>query len=229
MIHLPAIVLPTELISLLREPGSTATGLDSPVSKMLRKSPGTSLVLERAFQEFNEHKVGLEKIFVTLGWAHFRDRMTSVFLFKALHGTFPDKTDMDLIDEVKRFESRFQDKGISGQSRLFLLGTYFKFFNIYLSQRDDGATTSVTLPASVDTVLALSQVRSDRADWLILLCWHFDAYFQTAPLIQMLKGGATYQTLFGQLTKTQQQQMISNLLSYGASIQESDPFLFERI
>lgn len=229
MIHLPAIVLPTELIDLLKDPSAATTGLDSPVSRMLRKRPATSLILSRAFAEFDEHKVGLEKIFVTLGWAHFRDRMSSVYFFKALHGSFPEKTDMDLVDEVKHFETRFQDRGISGQSRLFLLGSYLKFYNIYLSHRGDESAAKVDVPFSVDRVLSHSQIRSDRPDWLILICWHFDAYLQTSPLVTALKGGATYQSLFGQLTKAQQQQMISNLLSYGASIQESDPFLFERI
>ena len=229
MIHLPAIVMPTELITLLKEPNAAMTGLDSPFSRMARKSPGTVLILERALTEFNEHNIGLEKIFVTLGWSHFRDRMTSVYLFKALNGAFPDKTDMDIVDEVKSFETRYRDKGITGQSRLFLLGLYLKFYNIYLSQREDGASGGVSVPINVDRILGVSQVRTDRPDWLILVCWHFEAYFQVTPLLEMLKHGATYQTLFAQLTKGQQQQMISNLLSYGASIQESDPFLFERI
>ena len=229
MIHLPAIVLPTELVTLLKEPQAASTGLDSPFSRMARKSPGAVLIMERAFAEFNEHKVGIEKIFVTLGWANFRDRMSSMYLFKALNGSFPDKTDMDLVDEVKRFEQRFQDKGITGQSRLFLLGIYLKFYNIYLSQREDGASGGVSVPINIDRILSVSQIRSDRPDWLIIICWHFEAYFQVAPLLDMLKNGATYQTLFSQLSKGQQQQMVSNLLSYGASIQESDPFLFERI
>lgn len=229
MIHLPAIVLPHDLIVLLKDPNAGATGHDSPFSKLLRKSPGMALVLERAFREFNEHKVGLEKIFVTLGWAHFRDRMASVYLFKALHGSFPDKTDMDLVEEVKSFETRFQERGISGQSRLFLLGAYLKFYNIYLSQREDGASSGVAIPPIVDRILSHTQVRSDRPDWLLLILWHFDSFLTSATLLDLLKRGGTYQSLFAKLSKGQQQMMVTNLLAYGASIQESDPFLFERI
>lgn len=229
MIHLPAIVLPAELVGLLKDPGAASTGLESPFNKTLRKAPAMALILERAFSEFNEHKVGLEKIFVTLGWAHFRDRMTSVYLFKGIYGSFPDKTDMDLVDGIKKFELRFQDSGITGQSRLFLLGVYLRFYQIYLSQREEGGGAEVDVPASVSQILSMPKVRSDRPDWIILLAWHFDSYLQTDAFIDALKAGATYQTLFAQLTRTQQQQMISNLLSYGASIQESDPFLFERI
>lgn len=229
MIHLPAIVLPSELIDLLKDPNAATTGFDSPVSKMLRKRPAASLILTRAFSEFDEHKVGLEKIFVTLGWAHFRDRMSSVYFFKAIHGSFPEKTDMDLVEDVKKFEVKFQDKGISGQSRLFLLGTYLKFYNIYLSHRGDDAVETVEVPSAVERILSLSQMRTDRPDWLILACWHFHSYLQTDSFTKNLKSGATYQSLFSLLSKAQQQQMISNLLSYGASIQESDPFLFERI
>lgn len=229
MNQLPAIILPMEFVVLLKDPHAATTGIDSPFSRMLRQSRGLGLILERAFAEFNEHKIGLEKIFTGLGWANFRDRLASVYFYKALNGSFPLKTDMELVAEVQSFETRFRDKAIAGASRLYLLGTYLRFLNIYLSQREDGEHANLEVPASVDVLLNLTQVRSERPDWLILLCWHFDSFFGTENMIRMLREGATYQSLFGRLTPLQQQLLVTNLLAYGASIKETDPFLFERI
>ncbi|MFP5492945.1 MAG: hypothetical protein ACLGG0_15695, partial [Bacteriovoracia bacterium] len=123
MIHLPALVLPGEYIALLKVP-TAASGTGLPVVDMLRKTPALYMVMERAFQEFNEHKIGLEKIATTLGWSNFRDRMASVYIFKALHGTFPDKTEMELVQQAIDLEARFTDKSVTGTSRIFMLGMY---------------------------------------------------------------------------------------------------------
>jgi hypothetical protein len=229
MIQLPAIILPAEFVQLLKDPVAATTGFEAPVPVFLRRNRGLSLILTRALAEFDEHNVGLERVFATLGWAHFRDRMASVYLFKAMNGAFPHKTDMDLVADVLKFETRFREQAVAGASRLFMLGLYLKLFNIYLSQRSNAPTEKVEVPAGVDRALALTQGRSDRLDWLVILCWHFDSFLGTEAFLSALKNGSTYATLYGYLALSQQQQLVTNLLSYGSSIQESDPFLYERI
>ena len=154
--------------------------------------------------------------------------MASVYLFKALHGSFPDKTDMDLVEGIRSFETRFVEKSFTGSSRLFLLGFYLSFFNTHISMPDDGGSL-VKIPASVDRVLALKQVRTDRPDWLVLLCWHYDTFFGTDELIRLIQANTRWESLYERLTDAQRFTLVSNLLSYGASIQEEDPFLYERI
>jgi hypothetical protein len=229
MIKLPAIILPAEFLQLLKDPSAATAGLDAPVPIFLRRHPGLGLVLSRAFTEFDEHSKGLEKVFATLGWAHFRDRMASVYLFKAINGAFPQRTDMDLVDDVIKFETRFRDQAVAGPSRLFMLGMYLKLLNIHRSQLDDAPAADVTVPPAVDRALAVTQGRSERPDWLVVLCWHFDAFLGTEAFLAALKDGKTYGTLYGQLKLPQQQLLVENLLSYGSSIQESDPFVYERI
>lgn len=225
MVNLPALVMPAEFVALLKNPSAANGGA---VPQMLRGAPGLNLVMERAFKEFDEHRMGLEKVSTALGWAHFRDRMASVYLFKALHGSFPDKTDMDLVEGIRLFETRFVDKSLTGSSRLFLLGLYLSFFNTYLSMRDDGGA-EVKVPASVDRVLAMKQVRTDRPDWLVLICWHYDTFFGTDELLRLIQANTRWESLYERLTDAQRFTLVSNLLSYGASIQEEDPFLYERI
>ncbi len=224
MLHLPAIVLPSEFVALLK---SNNAGHASALRTNLVNSPGLGMVLERAFSEFDEHHIGLEKVMDLLGWAHFRDRMASVYVFKTLHGSFPAKTDMQLVEDIVQLESRFSERAPSGDSRLFLLGLYLKLVN--LSRLSDAPEQSITIPASVEKVLLLSQVRTERLDWLLLLCWHLGEFLGTQELIQAINAHTPWPALYARLSDEQRFQLVSNLLSYGASIQEEDPFLYERI
>ncbi len=226
MVHLPALVLPKEFLTLLKELNSSQKS--SQIIAILRANPALSMILEKAFQEFDENKIGIEKITTTLGWDHFRDRMSSVYIFKILNSVFPDKTDMDLVEDIKVLENRFSDKSIAGDSRLFMLGFYLKILNLYeSSQETDVSLTQVS--ASVEKILALSKVRTDKADWLVMLVWHLCEFLGEYKLTELVSKGTSWSEIYQHLSEDQKFHLVSNLLSYGASIREDDPFLFERI
>jgi hypothetical protein len=94
--------------------------------------------------------------------------------------------------------------------------------------RED-AGPEVKIPASVERVLALRQVLTDKPDWLVLICWHYDTFFGTDELVRLIQANTRWESLYERLTDAQRFTLVSNLLSYGASIQEEDPFLYERI
>lgn len=226
MVHLPALVLPKEFLTLLKEPNSSQKS--SQIISTLRSNPALSMVLEKAFAEFDEHQIGLEKISTTLGWDHFRDRMSSVYIYKILHSVFPDKTDMDLVEEIKLFEKRFSDKTLAGNSRLFILGFYLKILNLFESyQNTDVSLTQIS--KNVDKILNLTKARTDKPDWLILMVWHLVEFLGEVPLSQLVQRGTSWKEIYQTLTEEQKFHLVSNLLSYGASIHEDDPFLYERI
>jgi hypothetical protein len=229
MNNFPAVILPADFVLLLKDPAAASTAEEGPVSRLLKSDSALTLVMTRAFAEFDENKKGLLKVFTALGWAHFRDRMASVYLFKAQNGAFPPRTDMALVKEVNALEARFAAWSVTGPSRVFLLGLYLRFCDVLASQLDDMAAMPRVIPPSVDQALALSGARSTRADWLILLCWHMDAYLGSATLLAALKAASSYRDLYRRLTPEQREQLVGNLLAYGASIREEDPFLFERI
>lgn len=229
MNNFPAIVMPAEFVLLLKDPAAASTAEDGPVSCLLKSGSALTLVMTRAFAEFDETKKGPLKAFNALGWAHFRDRMASVYLFKAQNGAFPPKTDMALVEEVHALETRFATWSVTGPSRVFLLGLYLRFCDVLASQLDDVTLMPGAIPATVDQALALSGARSTRADWLILLCWHMDDYLGSATFQAALRAGSSYGELYLRLTPEQREQLVGNLLGYGASIREEDPFLFERI
>ncbi len=229
MTNFPALVLPAEFIQLLKDPAASNTTDEGPVAKLLKSGGALAVVITRAFSEFDEQKRGPIKVFSTLGWAHFRERLASLYLFKAQNGSFPPKTDMALVEDVHALEARFANWSVTGTSRVFLLGFYLRMCALHADREDAPGDHPGAIPESVDQALALAGARSARADWLILLCWHFDVYLGKETFQAALRAKSTYAELYLRLTPAQREQLVGNLLAYGASIREDDPFLFERI
>lgn len=229
MVLLPTLVLPKEFVDFLKRPVSSLGGGEGLVYKAMQENRGLALVLDRAFKEFDEHKLGLDKVMTTLGWAHFRERLASVYLFKAINGVFPQHTDMDLVSDLHDFENRFVDRAVAGNSRVFLLGFYLRLWNIQRSEDAHTVLDPIEMPTTVDAALVAIPGKSSKIDWLMLLCWHFDSFLGSQKFQSMLKAGTDYRSLLALLTPAQARVLTINLLAYGASVGETDPFLYERI
>ena len=61
------------------------------------------------------------------------------------------------------------------------------------------------------------------------MLFHLFAYFGEKTLMNHLVAGKSFEELYSQMPKEDQQVMGQNLLAYGASIQESDLFLYEKV
>src|SRR6478736_2306316 len=99
---LPHVILPAEFINLLKTnlPVSTSS---APIFDQIRPNGALYIVLEKAFKEFDDGR-GLEKTMVALGWSNFRERMASLYVYKAIHGEFPMMTSMELVEDIKYLE-----------------------------------------------------------------------------------------------------------------------------
>ncbi len=222
-----SLLLPTEFCKLLKDAHSGSLGHGSPVAETLRGSKSLSLILSRAFKEFDEHKLGLEKVLHSLGWSPFKERWASVYLFKILHGSYPEKTDLQLVQNIKLFEQHFLPIAHSSSNRLFLLGFYLEVLNLY--RRNTRDLEPLIVPHTLFDFLHQAKVKTAEPDWLILLGWHFSSFLGEETLNQSLSEKKSFSTLYFMLTESQRFLMLSNLMAYGASIQESDPFLFNRV
>jgi hypothetical protein len=226
MMNLSTVVLPQEFLIMLKESNATQRLLK--ISTILHSSTALSMVLEKCFAEIDEHKIGVEKMVHTLGWDHFRDRLASVYIYKNLNGVFPDKTDMSLVEAIRSYEKKVWDHSVAENSRAFLLAFYVKMLNMQLSSQSD-EFIPVDIPTGINRILNLSKGRSEKIDWLILIAWHFYEFWGEEALEEKIKSGCRWRELYGYLSKEQQFQLVSNLLAYGASIQDDELFLFERI
>ena len=223
----PFVNLPPEFVTLLKSNHSVTTSSAS-VIDVIRSNPALTSILETAFTEFNDTR-GLEKIITVLGWPNFRERMASVYVYKSIYGNFPSSTDTELVDEIKSLESRFTDHTVNSFSRIFLLGFYLKLANLEIQPSEDNIYIEIKVPPEIGELLKLSQGRTERIDWLILILIHLNASIGEKMLMNGLVAGKKFEEFFALMSKESQELMSQNLLAYGASIQEYEMFLNEKV
>lgn len=226
-LHLPYVKLPKEYTVLLKSNLSTVTS-PAQVFDSLRPNQALYRVLEVAFKEFDDGR-GVEKLVTGLGWPNFRERMASLYVYKAIYGDYPSKTNMDLVEDIRRLEGAFNDHGVHGYSRLFLLGFYIRLANIQTQTGTQNHFAEVTVPDHVKTLLRLSQGRSEKIDWLILVLMHLAESIGVEHLSRLISTGSKFDDLYTLMPPESRESMHRNLLAYGASVGEPDFFLYEKV
>jgi hypothetical protein len=224
---LPFVKLPQEFLTLLKS-NLALTHSTETIYELLHSRPALHLILKKAFAEFDDGR-GLDKTMRALGWANFRERLGSIYLYKSIYGDYPQKTDMGLVEEIRHFEQRFSEHSIHGFSRLYMLGFYLKLANIDLQNRANNHLTEIKVPEEVSFVLKLSQGRSDKIDWLILSILHFIHFLGPELLINSLVSGKKFNDLYDLVNENDRKIMEQNLLAYAASINEGEIFLYEKV
>ncbi len=224
---LPHVILPSEFVTLLKSNLAITTS-PAPIFDVLRPNQALYLTLEKAFKEFDDGR-GLEKTMIALGWSNFRDRMASVYIYKAIHGYYPKLTSMDLVEDIKQLEGRFINHTVNSFSRVFLLGFYLRMSNIQIQRRENNKFLELKIPEEIGAFLRLSQGRSEKTDWLILITLHLLNGLGDKLLMNALMQGKKFDDLYDLLSSENKKIMLENLLAYGASIQESDVFLYDKI
>jgi hypothetical protein len=223
----PFVVLPREFISLLKANLSTTPSAET-VFSYIRLNKALYHIIDTAFKEFDDGR-GPEKVLMALGWSNFRERVSSLYVYKLIYGDFPLRTNIQLVDDVKKFESRFRDHSVNSYSRVYLLGFYLKLANMELQSKDERQFVEIRIPEAIDHFLKLSQGRSEKIDWLILILYHLHAGLGDKVLTDCLMSGQKFEDIYPLMTKESQDMMAANLLAYGASIDEPDIFLYDKI
>ncbi|MFP5385250.1 MAG: hypothetical protein ACLGHN_04180 [Bacteriovoracia bacterium] len=225
--HLPHVILPAEFLKLLKS-NLSVTSTAEPIFEVLRPNKALYSILDKAFQEFNDGR-GLEKTMAALGWSNFRDRTASVFIYKTIYGNYPSKTSMDLVEDIKELEARFVNHSVHGYSRVFLLGFYLRLANLQMQRRENNKFLEVKVPEEAGPLLKLTQGRSEKIDWLILILMHLLYGLGDKMLMNALVTGKKFDELYSLLSPEYRKLMMDNLLAYGLSIQEPDIFLYDKI
>ncbi len=226
-IHLPHVILPNEFLILLKINVSLSSASE-PIFEVIRPNKALFLVLEKAFKEFDDGR-GLEKTMVALGWANFRDRLASLYVYKSIYGNYPIKTSMELVEDVKLLELRFSNHSVTSSSRLFMLGFYLKLANIETQRKENNKYIDIKIPDELGPFLKFSQGRTEKIDWLILSTMHLLNGLGDKLLMNALVSGKKFSEIYNLMAPENRKNMMDNLLAYGASIGEQDIFLYEKI
>ncbi len=225
--QLPHVILPAEFVTLLKANLPTSTSSQQ-IFDVIRPNLSLYSILENGFREFNDGR-GLEKTMTALGWSNFRDRMASLYIHKAVFGSFPNKTSMELVEDIKNLESRFSENSVHGFSRIFLLGFYLRLANIQIQNRENNQFLEIKIPEEVAPILKISQGKSEKVDWLILIVMHFLYGLGEKIVINSLVNGKSFDELYSMMTPENRKTMMDNLLAYGTSIREPDIFVYDKI
>jgi hypothetical protein len=223
----PHVILPSEFVQLLKANITASTPVIE-ILDVLRKNRALFRVLEQAFKNLDDGR-GFEKTCTALGWANFRDRLASVYIFRSLHGQFPISTSMELVEEIKQLEGRFFGHGVQGPSRAFLLGFYLRLATIHIQKRENNKFLEITIPEDLLPLLRLSQGRSEKIDWLILILLHLYNSLGAEMTTMALKAGRTFDEMYPLMTPQARKSMMDNFLVYAASTRESDIFIYDKV
>ena len=218
--------LPQEFVQMLTAQTALFNTVN-PMAELQTTNKALYLVLENSFKEFAQGKVNMEKIFASLGWFHFRDRLCSVFLSKVLFKKYPNSTDINLIDDIKNFEKKFSFIGVTSNSRLMLLGFFLKLNSLELGVDDikSGEETSMhNPPKGFEQILEMAKVNTDKPDWIILLCWYLVEYLGFYRVQASILQGKKFREMLSELSEKQRTSLMQNLFAYGASINEHEWF-----
>ena len=224
---LPFIELPKPFVEMLT---NTYTGKDAipSVISIIRANPALDLAVERGFQEFNDGR-GLDKIISALGWPNFRERMASLYIHKIINGKYPEKTQMALVEDLKNFESHYFEHSVHSNSRIFLLALYLRIAELSEVRNKTKGEMSLSTFPDLMPLLNLSQARSEKLDWMLLILAHYQQFLGLPKISKLLASHSSFREIFKELPFDQQMLFHSNLLAYGMSIGDNDIFLYEKV
>lgn len=224
----PFVNLPDHFTSLLcvnmQSSGKNFNGLAVYISE--RKGFLTQFL--RLFSDIDTSG-NIDKIVKSLGWHGVRDRLACLYIENLINGEFPDTVTPGNCYGILGFEDRLKPHSIGGFSRGFLLGFYLKIASIELSLKGDSSANQLMDMEEVFEVLALSNARTVQIDILALLIKHLIFFLGKDEIIEGINSGKKYKDFYKLLSDTQQSLLMSNLLSYGASINEKELFVSDLI
>ena len=123
--NLPYIHLPQHFIDVLSMPHNETGRDNTRVFDLLSLNKALMINLERCFRHV-ENVRDVRDIISVLGWRNFRDHLASFYIYHNSFRKFPTLIDKSNTQMSKEFEERFDFISQKSNSRLFMLGFYFR-------------------------------------------------------------------------------------------------------
>lgn len=229
MIHFPFISLPEHFTKLLVANIQNSTANNTNLELYINENKELNALVKRIFRDIDPDGF-LGKILSISGWNGIRNRLAAVYLEYAMTGVFPDTANLNLVTDIINIENKLRHFTTPGFSRAFLLGFYAKMTLIHVKKisddvEDEEAVSPLIITDDHIEFMKHSKAKSTRIDWLMLELIQYDHFLGTERVNTMLSAGSRYEAMFAQLSADEQQQMIENYMTYGASINDTDIFL----
>lgn len=200
------------------------------ISEEILKRPFLRLHINKIFKKYMRGN-SIDSFINTIGWKGFRDRLASSYLFHAEFGFFPDIEMEDKVKDIVEFENKLNSIFPEGSNRIFILGIFLKLCDISnQKENQDDWSTLLEIDTKLLEVINLGDQKVLKPDWLIFTLILFNKYFSSTILKEeLIKHKGHFLSLFSLLKDDQKINLMQNLLRYGASIDEEEMFLFEKV
>lgn len=227
---LPVCPIPEELGWVLKSHFHNNRKSYAKISDEIYQSPFLRLLVPKLFAPYMKNQ-NIESMLNALGWNGFRDRLTSIYLYKMEHGQFPTAIDEHLLEEVKKFESTYDEYSFEGNSRIFMLGVYLKMGQMKLKAEHQFMNDSLLeLRPVVKKLLKLGTQKTTKGDWLILTLILLSNLVDDDLLLETAqKNHGNFYKCFSLLDEKKKELLIMNLLAYGASINDDEIFIYDKV
>ena len=227
---LPVCPIPEELGWILQSHFHNNRSSYVRITDEVYDSPFLKLMVPKLFGQYMKGN-NMESMLNALGWNGFRDRLTSIYIYKALKGEFPTEIDINCIEDIKNFENELIDFAPEGHSRIFMLAVYLKLCEVRLTNEHQYIQEKLlSVKPVLKRVLELGTQKSIRADWLILTLMNIAEIVDEEVLIKTISDHkGNFYKILGLLKEEEKEKVMTNLLAYGASINENEMFIYDRV
>ncbi len=227
MFNLPYVSLPEQFTRLLVSNIQNSTGTNTNLEMYINENSELNALVKKVFRDIDPDGF-LGKILSIAGWAGIRNRLASVYIEYAMTGKFPDTANLNLVTDIVNIENKLRHFTPPGFSRAFLLGFYAKMSLIQVKKGSDSMNTNPLIIRDEHIeFMKFSKAKSARIDWLMLELIQYDHFLGTERMNTLLSGGSRYESMFALLSPSEQQQMMQNFLTYGASINDTEIFTMD--
>jgi hypothetical protein len=231
MFNIPYVVIPEDFANFLKTDMRPNTkGWDQFIVKLHDNASLEALILNLFYQASTAktfQETAIDAILKVNNWGAVRDKVAAAYMHKLRDKHFNYHPDETLVSEIKDCERIISDFCLPGPNRSFMLGLYFAMGKMegHFKKNDP----FVTLQKKILPYLTLMRSKIVKIDWAILILWHFHEFLGEEVLREKLQAGEDYTHFYSGLLEQQKTLMMSNLLSYAASINDRETLTSEII
>lgn len=225
MKELPHVLLPDHLVLLLKANMASNAQLNRELDQYIYKRKDLYELVRRHFPDVDQYGA-VGKLIKSIGWKGFRDKAAAMYLNYMWQGNYDSIIDTSYLRDVLEVEEFLSTNTIQNYSRSFLLGFYLKSVELTGGELEDSMCASKLIQdLEIKGILKAMGSRVIKIDWLVLQLIHFRHYLGFKALAAMLNRACSYAELYGELSMDQREELTQNMLSYGASIGETEIFI----
>jgi hypothetical protein len=224
MINLPYVSLPEYYTRLLISNIQNTTLINNNLEQYINENKDLNALVRRIFKDIDPDGF-LGKIISISGWVGIRNRLAAIYLEHAMTGKFPETANLNLVTDIINVENKLRHFTPLGFNRSFLIAFYAKMSLIKINGSSDSREHSpLIIKDEHIEFMKHSKAKSIRIDWLMLQLIQLENFLGLERMNDLLKNETRYESLFSLLSPEEQTQMMSNSITYGASINDPDVF-----